>query len=412
MKPLSLARTVLYSSGNAGANMVYGLANTAFPLFLATYHLPNVVIGFLAQERSFVGAFVQPVVGMISDRLRGNRLGRRRPFFLLGVPLTAAALVFLSTHPPLIAVVALMTVFSFFLAVAHDPYMALLPDITTPEERGRIGGVMALFNMLGQIAVLLLAFVLWSTNEALVFWLVAAGFVATFAVTFFGVQEPPPPPTQPRGPLRYDPAAYVRGVLSHRELSKYVLATFFYWFGTGGVVPFLTRFGVDTLGVAENESFLLVVPAILGTALCAIPAGLLADRLGKKPVLAAGLVLYGLVALVGAQLVRDVPQALLIMSVVGIANAVTTALAFPLLADLMPRERAGEFTGLGSLVWSLAQPLGAVGAGLMADLTGTLRGAFAAGGLAVLVAFVVLLTVRTGGGAPAPLRTLPTNEKG
>jgi Na+/melibiose symporter-like transporter len=391
--PLPATTIVLYSVANAGANMVYAFANTAFPLFLATYQLPNLVIGFLAQERSFVGGFVQPVVGAISDRLRGNPLGRRRPFFLIGVPLTAASLILLSFYPPLWVVVALLTVFSFFLAVAYDPYLALLPDMTLPEQRGRVGGVMAVFNMLGQVSMLLLAIFLWDRNPALVFWLVAVGLTGTFAITFVSIREPPPPSEPPRAPLRYDPIAYVKNVLQYRELSKYVLATFFFWFGTGGVVPFLTRFGVDALHLPESQSFIPVLPAVLGTAIFAVPAGLAAERLGKKQVLLVGLLLYGLVGVVGAQIVQDLTQALIIMSIIGLANAITTALIFPLLADLMPPERAGEFTGLGSLVWSLAQPIGAVGAGAMADAMGTLRGAFLAGGFSVLIAFALLLTV-------------------
>lgn len=394
---------ILYSVANAGANMVYAFANTAFPLFLATYQVPNVVIGFLAQERSFVGGFVQPVVGAISDRLRGNPLGRRRPFFLIGVPLTAASLVLLSFYPPLWVVIVLLTVFSFFLAVAYDPYLALLPDMTPPEQRGRVGGVMAVFNMIGQIVVLLLAIALWDRSPVLVFWLVAAGLVATFAITFVSIQEPPPPPEPPRAPLRYDPIAYVKNVLQYRELAKYVLATFFFWFGTGGVVPFLTRFGVDALHLPESQSFIPVLPAVLGTAIFAVPAGLVAERLGKKPVLLAGLLLYGLTGALGAQIVQDLPQALIIMSIIGLANAITTALIFPLLADLMPPERAGEFTGLGSLVWSLAQPVGAVAAGAMADAMGTLRGAFLAGGLSVLVAFALLLSVHAERVQPSPV---------
>lgn len=391
---LPLITTVLYSVGNAGVNMAYGFANLGLPLFLATYGVPNTVIGFLAQERCFVGGFVQPVVGAISDRVRGHPLGRRRPFFLVGVPLTAAALALLAAYPPFWAVVVLVTVFSFFLAVVHDPYLALLPDLTTEVERGRVGGVMAAFNMLGQLSVIVLAFLLWEVNERLVFWLVAAGLVGTFAVTFFAVREPPAPAEPPRALRGYKPMSYLRDVLRYRELCMYIAASGFFWLGTGGIVPFLTRFGVETLGVAESISFVLVLPAVLGTAIFAIPAGVLAERTGKKPVLAAGLVLYSAAALVGAQLVQSVADALVVMSVVGLANAVVTALMFPLLADLMPRTRTGEFTGLGALVWSLAQPVGAVLAGAMADVTGTLRGAFAAGGLCIVVGCLLLLAVR------------------
>lgn len=393
MKPLSTAQILLYSAASLGANLVYMFTNAAFPLFLSAYPVSNMMVGFLAQERSFVGGFVQPVVGAISDRLPPNRLGRRRPFFLIGVPLTAAALILLSTRPPLWSVVAILTVFSFFLAVASDPYMAMLPEITTHEQRGRVGGFMALFNMLGAIMAIALAFLLWDSNQSLVFWLVSAGLVAAFAITFFTIKEPPLSAVRERHKSRISVGAYLRDLFERRELIKYLAAVFFFWLGNGGITPFVTRFGVQILGVEENVSFLLVLPAIVGAAIFAVPAGLLTERLGKKRVLTAGMFLFGLVTCVGAQIVRNVPQAILLMALVGIANAVTTALLAPLLADIIPRERAGEFTGLGALVWSLAQPLGAMAAGSMADATGTLRWAFTAGGFAMLVGFAVMLSV-------------------
>lgn len=394
MKPMTLPRLLMYGAGNLGANLVYAFANFAFPLFLSAYPVSNLVVGFLAQERSLVGGFVQPLVGVLSDRLPPNRLGRRRPFFLVGVPLTAISLLFLSTHPPLWSVLAVMTVFSFFMAVAYDPYLALMPDITPPEQRGRVGGVMGLFSMLGAIAVVSMSFLLWSNHQEWVFWAVAAGLVVSFAVTFFGVSEPKARVAQV-GARRRSVRTYLGDIARRRNLVKYLACTFFFWLGNGGISPFVTRFGVDVLGVEENVSFLLVLPAIVGAAVFSVPAGLLTERFGKKRVLGVGLCLFGTIVAAGALLVQDVPQALLLMAVIGIANAITGALIFPLLTDMIPPSRAGEFTGIGSFVGSVAQPIGALAAGATADVTGTLRGAFSAGGLAMLVAFAILLTVRS-----------------
>lgn len=404
MKPLTLVQVLVYSTANLGANLVMGFTNFAFPLFLGAYGLPNILVGFLAQERSFIGGFVQPVVGAISDRLPPNRLGRRRPFFLVGVPLTAVSLLFFSSHPPMWAVVSVMLVFSFFLAVAVDPYTALMADIVPEGQRGRVGGAMAVFNMIGQVTVVLLSFVLWESHQRELFWLVAAGMVVAFGVTFFGTKEPPIIPREgvaSRG-SRPDVRTYLAGVLAERAVVRYLAATFFFWLGNGGIAPFITRFAVSVLGVEENQSFLLVLPAIFGTAIFAVPAGILTEKYGKKPVLNIGMLLFGAIALVGGTLVATVPQAMVMMSVVGVANAITTALIFPFLADLMPRERAGEFTGVGAMVWSISQTVGALGAGAVADATGTLRVSFALAGLFMLLASLLMLSVSRGKMRPVP----------
>jgi Na+/melibiose symporter-like transporter len=390
-----------YGVANLGANLAYAFANFAFPLFLTAYPIPIVLVGFLAQERSFVGGFVQPFIGALSDRLPPNRLGRRRPFFLVGVPLTAASLIFLSTYPALWAVVAIMTVFSFFLAIAYIPYLALLADIAPSEQRGRVGGVMAVFTMLGTTAVAVLAYLFWNSQQAVVFWAVAIGIVLSFAVTSFAIREPAAAPSADSDGTHFTVRAYIKELSQHRELLKYMAVMFFFWLGNGGLTPFLTRFGVEVLGLAANTSFLLLAPAIVGAAFFAIPAGISTERFGKKPVLAVGLFLFGLMGVLAAQFAQPVSQAPVLMLVaipvamliIGIANAITTTLLIPLLMDLIPETRAGELTGVGSLVASLAQPIGAVIAGGAADLAGTLRWAFFIGGAAMLLSLVILLSV-------------------
>jgi MFS transporter, UMF1 family len=191
----------------------------------------------------------------------------------------------------------------------------------------------------------------------------------------------------------------VRAILAQREVAKYLLATLFYWLGAGGVVPFLTRFGVNELHTDETTAFQLLMVPVIATVIFTWPAGWLGDRCGKKPVLFAGLVLMGGAVLVGSQ-VQTVAQAAAILVVTGAANALCTVLLFPLLTDLLPKDRAGEFTGLGAGVWELAQPLGAVLGGLAADMTGTLRATLAVAALLTFVAAALLLRVRT----PAPVR--------
>ena len=55
--------------------------------------------------------------------------------------------------------------------------------------------------------------------------------------------------------------------------------------------------------------------------------------------------------------------------------------------------RAAEVVGLGSAVWSLAQPIGAVIAGVLIDSLGTYRVSLVGAAVFVLIGFVLMLTV-------------------
>jgi MFS family permease len=392
-RPLSFWQSAVFGCGNFGANVVYSFLNGAAGLYLNRYpQVPEWAVGLLAQERSLAGALVQPIVGAMSDRTR-TRFGRRRPYFVVGVALTAASLIFLAGFPPIIPMLMVLSINAFFLNVAVDPYMALLADLVPIDQRGRVGALLAVFNMLGQIAATVAALLLWDRSPELVFLIVAVALVVSFGITTVFIKEPDAPP-RPSEPMGIDVGGYLRDLAGRRDLLLYILAAALYWMGTGGVLPYLTRFGVNVLGLSEGESFQLLLPALAGTIIGAVPAGYVADRRGKKPVIAVGLFAYAVIAVVASQ-VATVPQALLAMGVVGLANGVWTALAIPLLVDLVPRERAAEMTGLGSAVWSLAQPIGAVIAGVLIASADSYRITFVGAGVFIFLCFILILFVRT-----------------
>lgn len=254
--------------------------------------------------------------------------------------------------------------------------------------------------MLGTILLSLVAALLWSRHEFVVFAIAAGGLVICFGFTFLTLREPslPAATTARTGDASTGPASlprYARDVLRYRELSKYIGAQALYDLGTGGAVPFLTLFATRALGVSASAAFLLTIVMVLCTALGTVPAGLLADRLGKKPVLSAGLGLLATGCFLGSQ-VPSVAWAIPAMVLVGLGNACPTALSISLLADLAPAERMGEFVGLGSCVWSMAQPLGSVCAGLLVSsaVPATYRHTFIWAGMLIAGAALVLMTVR------------------
>jgi MFS family permease len=397
-QPFNTRQAIRYSVANFGSSNFYMLFNTAMPLYLDTYHLDTALIGLIANERSLVGALIQPIVGRISDRTR-TPLGRRRPFFLIGVPLVSLALLLLALHPPFWLMLGVMSVAAFFLAVAVDPYLALMADLFPPAQRGRVGGFTGLANALGAITFSLLAVLLWAHYEFLVFALVIILLLGAWGFTFFTVKEPP----LPVGP-RAEPAArrsareHVRELLQHHAAAKYTLAMMLFWMGNGGATPYVTLFGKHVLGASDSDAFLLPLMYIAVTALLAVPAGMLADRIGKKAVLTIGLVIYGIGAILGSQS-PNLLVAAIALGVIGLGNACTSVLV-ALLTDMVPRRQTAELVGVFSAVTSFTQPLGAMLAGAVVDLVTQVAGgstgyrwSFIFAGVVILLGAAVLQTV-------------------
>src|SRR6266508_1900257 len=152
--PLTKSRTLLYSAGSVGAGAFYAFNNFVLPNLLKAFGASDLLIGLLSSTRSIEGAVIQPTVGALSDRM-WTRLGRRRPFMLIGIPLSAVFFVLAAGASDLLTLAVGIVLFSIFFNAAVDPYAALLADIAAPNERGILSGVSTGIQLLSQVVFLI-----------------------------------------------------------------------------------------------------------------------------------------------------------------------------------------------------------------------------------------------------------------
>ena len=89
------------------------------------------------------GLLVQPVIGALSDRTWG-RLGRRRPYFLVGAILASVALFFMPTSTSLWMAASLLWVLDASINVSMEPFRAFVAD-KLPVSQRTAGFVMQSF---------------------------------------------------------------------------------------------------------------------------------------------------------------------------------------------------------------------------------------------------------------------------
>ncbi len=105
------------------------------------------------------GLLVQPVIGYLSDRT-WTRLGRRRPYFLIGAVLAAAALLCMPRSTTLLIAAALLWVLDASINVSMEPFRAFVGDQLGPEQRPAGFAMQSFFIGIGAVVASMLPYLL------------------------------------------------------------------------------------------------------------------------------------------------------------------------------------------------------------------------------------------------------------
>ncbi|HEV2249878.1 MAG TPA: MFS transporter [Candidatus Limnocylindria bacterium] len=388
--PTALTRTttLVYSAGSIGAGAFFAFNNFVLPQLLKAAGASDLLTGLLSSTRSIEGAIIQPAVGALSDRMR-TRLGRRRPFIALGIPLSAAFFLFAATQHDVFGLTIGIVLFSIFFNAAADPYVALLADITILGGRGILQGVATAIQLGSQVAFLLLISIAAGAGgiPAWSYLLVAVLLIVTFGITVAGVREPDMVDVAEQ---RLGLRRYLAELIGHRQAMGYLGATFVFMVGFSAVLPYLTLFITVDIGQTEQVALALAAGTLLVTAVAAVAFGKLADRVGTKPVLVTGWTLLA-VAACGGIVIQRLPETIAVVLLAGIGNGAATAAGWPLLASLVPPEKSGVFAGLKAAAESIAIPASVVVAAELFIPRFSYRGVFVLLAGAILVALVILV---------------------
>ena len=391
MEALDKKKTALYSAASIGTGAFFAFNNFVLPPILKSFGAPDLLTGLLSSTRSIEGVIIQPTVGAISDRI-WTRFGRRRPFMLVGIPLSALFFLLAGFYAhTLLGLAIAIFLFSIFFNAAVDPYAALLADITPVRERGLLGGVSTGVQVLAQVVFLLIVSRAAADGEVPLwtYALVAAVMVLSFGATIFGIKERRDAVVHAE---HHSFREYVGAIASHTQAMRYLLTIFVYQFGINAVIPFLTLFVIEDIHQTSDVAFAVAGLTMFITALSAIVSGKLAERFGSRAVLAGGWSILVLAA-IGGTLVTDLPQTLVVVVLAGLGNGAATAMSWPLLTELIPPDETGVFAGLKAAADSIAIPLSVVVAAELFLPRLGYRGIFAMLAINIAIALVLLLTI-------------------
>src|SRR6202012_76620 len=129
------------SFGFLGIQFGFALQNGNASRILQTFGADVEHLSLFWLAAPITGIIVQPIIGYYSDRTWG-RLGRRKPYFLVGGILAAIALAFMPNAslllfmPPVLVGAGVLMIMDASFNVAMEPFRALVADNLPDSQRG------------------------------------------------------------------------------------------------------------------------------------------------------------------------------------------------------------------------------------------------------------------------------------
>jgi len=329
----------------------------------------------------------------MSDRT-WNRLGRRRPYFLVGALLTSMALILMPNAPHLATFIApmfigggLLMIMDASINISMEPFRALVADKLPDEQHTKGFSIQSVLIGIGAVVGSWLPYILsnWlgisaeagerglvPPNVVFSFYFGAVVLISTILWTIFTTPEYPPSFYEAE---HKDEKQSRKGFAIPKVMLQLLVVQFFSWFALFSMWVYTTPavasqfYGASDPNSPAYQEAGNWVGILFGVyngvaAIIALSLPVIASRIGKKLTHALALTIGGLSYLSFA-IIKD--PVMLIIPMIGIGFAWGSILAMPyaLLASSLPPKHMGVFMGLFNMSITIPQIVNGIFGGLI-----------------------------------------------
>jgi UMF1 family MFS transporter len=350
--------------------ITYDLANTIFSMAIVSLYFPlwiretvgsgraDTLYGNISSISYLLIFIVSPLLGAMTDRAR-----RRMPFLVVSTLLCVTCTLLLGRigfWPSLFAFIVANAAYQAGLQF----YDAMLPEVSTAQNRGRISGIGVGIGYLGSFLAIAVGFIV--TDMLSRFALVAVGFLFFALPCFLFVTEhgnANPRPIFSWRMIRESSVATLAALRNGGQypgLLRFLLGRIFYTDAINTVIAFMGLYVVNVAvatgrdEIAAQRLVMWVMATAIGFAVVGgFVWGRWVDRLGPRRTLDRVLWLWVATFLLAAAVgLLGLPVGVLFVVAVmaGVALGGVWSADRPLMLRLAPPERIGEFYGLYGMV--------------------------------------------------------------
>ena len=413
------------SFGFLGIQFGWGLQLANMSPIYKYLHAEESSLPYLWLAGPITGLIIQPIIGSMSDRT-WNRLGRRRPYFLVGAILASIALFFMPNSSAVWMAAGLLWILDASINITMEPFRAFVAD-KLPEEQRTLGFVMQsffigigqtlanalpyLFSVLGVLGVMATGIPL-SVDYS--FKIGAIVFLVAVLWTVITTKEYPPEDLEAFQQLRGERKGILAGfgeifssiAAMPTTMKQLAVVQFFTWFALPCMWQFFGIAVARHVFLAPDERSPLFAAGTEWGGLCfavynvvcftvAFMLPSFANATSRKIVHMIALVCGG-IGLISVLFITNKYLLFASMAGVGVAWASILSMPYVMLSTAVPPARMGVYMGVFNLFIVIPQIVMSLIVPSIFNnvLGGDPRNAVVLGGISLLVAAVTVLGVR------------------
>lgn len=406
---LSIWQIINMSFGFLGIQMGFALQNANASRILQIFGADVHELGWFWIVAPLTGLFVQPIIGYYSDKT-WTRLGRRRPFFLVGAILASVGLIlmpnaemFTAILPALWVGAGMLTIMDASFNVAMEPFRALVADKLPSDQRTLGFSVQTILIGLGAVVGSGLPYVLtnWfgvsNTTDAgsiplnlLLSFVIGAGvlivsiLITVFTTSEYSDEEIAEFEDTEEEEEKVEEESILNIFTDFKNMPQTMrqlsFVQFFSWFGLFGMWVFTTpaiAHHIYGLSLTDTSSstyqnagdwvgiLFLVYNAVSAVYAFFLPA--IAKKIGRKRTHSLSLIIGG-IGMLSIYIAPNEYWLLLSMVGVGIAWASILAMPYAILAGSIPARKMGVYMGIFNFFIVLPQIINAIIGGPIVNL--------------------------------------------
>lgn len=384
------------SFGFLGIQFGFALQNANASGILQTFGAEVHELPWFWLVAPLTGMIVQPIVGYFSDRT-WTKLGRRRPYFLVGAILTSTALILMPNSPhlanfisPMLIGGGMLMIMDASINISMEPFRALVAD-KLPEEQHSLGfSMQTLLIGIGAVIGSWLPYMLgnWfgvskvaegkglvADNVTYSFYFGAFVLLTSILWTIFKTDEYPPEYYSENEEADGLNKGKKNKIKIPKVMIQLLLVQFFSWFALFSMWVFTTPSVAQTfynsidpnsLEYKEAGNWVGILFGIYNgvSAIIALSLPVIAKKVSRKKTHAIALSIGGL-SLLSFSIIPNATLLIIPMIGIGIAWGSILAMPYAMLASSIPPKRMGIYMGIFNMSITIPQIVNGIFGGLI-----------------------------------------------